>query len=88
MELTTAMDNVRELAHRSSAGLEVTLLWFRNTNRLVVFVIDERTGDQFEVFADTANALDVFYHPFAYAARSGIDGRTSRQPDREGAIAA
>jgi len=85
MELTTAMGDARELAHRAGGGLAVTLLWLRSTNRLVVSVVDEKTRDTFEMFADAANALDVYYHPFAYAAQTGIDYRTRRGPNRQGA---
>jgi hypothetical protein len=56
-----------ELAHRSSDGIEVALLWSPTTNRLFVAVQDGRTGDQFTVDAPKDRALDVFNHPFAYA---------------------
>jgi hypothetical protein len=57
----------RELARRAADGLEVVLLWRQCDDRLIVSVADSRTGDSFEVPADGENALDVFYHPFAYA---------------------
>lgn len=56
-----------ELAHRSSNGIDVALLWSRRTNRLIVVVADETTGDRFTVDAPREQALDVFNHPFAYA---------------------
>jgi hypothetical protein len=56
-----------ELAHRSSNGIAVALLWSRTTNRLFVAVADDRTGDRFNVEAPREKALDVFSHPFAYA---------------------
>ena len=56
-----------ELAHRSSDGIDVALLWSPTTNRLLVAVADESTGDHFTVDAPREKALDVFNHPFAYA---------------------
>lgn len=56
-----------ELAHRSSNGLDIALLWSPDTNRLFVAVADDRTGDRFTVDAPADQALEVFNHPFAYA---------------------
>ena len=56
-----------ELAHRSSNGIDVALLWSRTTNSLYVAVADIRTGDRFTVDAPADQALEVFNHPFAYA---------------------
>jgi len=62
-----------ELANRTGDGVEVALFWNGNDNRLTVAVADSRTGDAFELAAHPENALDVFYHPYAYAAQRGID---------------
>ena len=56
-----------ELHHRSADGLEVSLLWSRQTNALTVAVADSRSGETFELPAPAERALDVFEHPFAYA---------------------
>jgi hypothetical protein len=56
-----------ELAHRTSNGLHVSLLWSRSTGRLVVTVDDSRTEESFTVDAPSHRALDVYHHPFAYA---------------------
>jgi hypothetical protein len=56
----------RELAHRSAAGLEVSLLWFEATGRIAVRVVDSRTGDRFEMCVKRKDALDAFHHPFGY----------------------
>ena len=63
----TRMTNVRELAHRVADGVEISLLWNELDGSLRVVVIDVRAGTAFEVTAPSENALDVFYHPFAYA---------------------
>ena len=55
-----------ELAHRASNGLDVALLWSRQTGQLVVAVADIRTGESFTVDAPSDRALDVYNHPFAY----------------------
>jgi hypothetical protein len=57
-----------ELDHRSADGIEISLLWSRMTNQLMVAVADSRSGESFEVQAPADRALDVFRHPFAYAA--------------------
>lgn len=57
-----------ELHHRSADGIEVSLLWSRETNALTVAVEDSRSGEIFELSAPADKALDVFEHPFAYAA--------------------
>jgi hypothetical protein len=59
----------RELAHRSSAGLEVRLVWSPGDDSLAVRVRDARTGEAFELPVGEDSPLEVFYHPFAYAAR-------------------
>jgi hypothetical protein len=56
-----------ELHHRSADGIEVSLLWSRQTNSLTVAVEDSRSGVTFELPAPADKALDVFEHPFAYA---------------------
>ncbi len=59
----------RELAQRESDGLRVSLLWRPQTNELSVWVRDWRTGDDFELDVGGHDPMDVFEHPYAYAAR-------------------
>jgi hypothetical protein len=64
------------LATRSNAGIQVTLLWAKDTNAVAVIVRDEGNDDQFELSVESgANALDTYEHPYAYAALRGIDYR-------------
>ena len=64
---------MRELDHRSSDGIDVRLLWCARDDRLLVAVSDARTGEAFSVeVRDHARALEVFHHPYAYAARREI----------------
>jgi hypothetical protein len=69
-----------ELAHRSSQGLDVTLVWVREgaADRAVVCVSDTREGSYFEISAEPYLALDVYYHPFAYRRFSTVDYDDSR----------
>ena len=69
----------RELAHRESDGISITLLWDSESDRLTVFVDDRRTGESFELDAQPQNAMDVFRHPYAYAASSGRE-TAAREP--------
>lgn len=64
------------LAGRKNAGIQVTLLWAEDTNAVAVLVRDTGTDDQFELSVEPgANALDIFEHPYAYAAWRGVDYR-------------
>ena len=56
----------RELAHRSSDGIDVHLLWNPATDSLVVDV-RELSGQAFRLAAAPDKAFDVFNHPFAHA---------------------
>jgi hypothetical protein len=57
---------LRELDRRSGYGLDVKLVWEPETNCVFVGVIDQHDGDEFALEVDPADALDAFYHPFAY----------------------
>ena len=67
----TGTTHIEQLAHRTSAGIDVALLWSREGNTLSVVVRDNRTGQGFSVAADPVEAMDVFRHPFAYKASRG-----------------
>jgi hypothetical protein len=57
----------RELAHRSTNGIEVTLVWTESTNTVAIAVLDTHSGEELEFEVDGARALDAFNHPYAYA---------------------
>ena len=57
-----------ELDYRESDGLEISLLWSRADNSLSVVVVDTKSDTGFELPVKGDEALDVFHHPFAYAA--------------------
>jgi hypothetical protein len=60
---------MRELASRINDGIHVQLLWSEQDNTVTVTVDDKKTGHAFTVHVGSdQRALDVFNHPFAYAA--------------------
>ena len=67
--MPTSITTIRELAHRRNDGLDIRLLWDSATDRVSVALHDGKTGEGFEVEVGPGErALDVFHHPFAYAA--------------------
>ena len=71
---TSQRDLVR--LRRQNDGIHVRLLWGETDNRVAVAVADTRTGDAFVVEVSNGDsALDVFHHPYAYAAWHRVDTR-------------
>lgn len=74
----------RELDSRMNDGIEVRLLWSEHDGRLWVAVRDTRTGYSFHLeVRDDERPVEVFHHPYAYAAYHDIDTRPGsgcRQP--------
>jgi hypothetical protein len=58
----------RELAHRESAGIAVSLFWSPDGKTITVEVVDLRTDEYFALDVAPELALDAFHHPFAYLA--------------------
>jgi hypothetical protein len=70
----TTPTDARELDYRTADGVEVALLWHTGRNFLSVVVSDARIGETFELVLDDGdNAMDVFHHPYAYAAHRGLE---------------
>jgi hypothetical protein len=67
-------EGISELRSRSENGLDVALLWRQCDNAAIVAVVDHRTGAEFVLDVHASdNALDMFHHPYAYAAQRRID---------------
>ena len=68
---------MRELHSRLNDGIHVRLLWDGDDEQLVVSVTDIRTGGAFclEV-REGEKGMEVFHHPYAYAAWHGVDTGT------------
>jgi YD repeat-containing protein len=59
----------RELESRSNDGIDVRFLWNEHDNPVRVTMADAKTGDGFAIeVGEGERPLDVFHHPFAYAA--------------------
>jgi hypothetical protein len=71
-----SLHTMHELDRRHSDGIHVRLLWSREDDRVAVAVADTKTGAAFVVEIRRGDsALDVFHHPYAYAAWQRIDTR-------------
>jgi hypothetical protein len=68
--MSTAALTRRELAHRESDGIAVTLFWNAVGDTLTLEVNDARSCERFELAVRKDRALDAFRHPFAYLAMS------------------
>ena len=80
-------DALHELDHRTNDRIDVWLLWRESDNQVLVSVADEKTGDTFTIeLREGEKPLDVFHHPYAYAAFHGID--ISAEPSRQLAVRA
>jgi hypothetical protein len=80
-------DALRELDHRCNDGIDVRLLWRQHDDRVVVAVDDAKTGSHFSIEVPVrGDAMDVFQHPFAYAAWHGIDTRPGASDVTAGAL--
>jgi hypothetical protein len=69
---TTTHTKRRELAHRASNGIEVSLFWGPSNGEIVVEVFDWSSEQYFELSVPSECALDAFHHPYAYAALRAI----------------
>ena len=75
---TTAMTQRRELDHRTSDGIEVTLYWTKSSGRVTIAALDTRSDQALEFEVDGRAALDAFNHPYAYAAAQRVRGIATR----------
>ena len=67
------LTSIRELDTRVSDGIQVRLLWSQGDGRLWVSVKDTRSAQSFCLEVDDGESpVDVFHHPFAYAAHHGV----------------
>ena len=67
MTQTLDIDNpYRELAHRVSGGIAVTLYWSADDNSTSVEIYDAATGQTLHFVVPHHDALDAFHHPFAH----------------------
>ena len=67
----------QELAQRQSGTNEVLLLWYPETDRVELAIRNLATGTDCHVAVPPGDAIDAFYHPFAYAAGCEHSDRVS-----------
>jgi hypothetical protein len=70
-EVTDRSAPTRELAQRLSGAVEILLLWQPGVDGVELSVRDLVTGAGFHFEVEPGNAIDAFYHPYAYAASRG-----------------
>ena len=68
MTLAALLEPLRELAHRVSGGVEVTLYWSADDNRTSIEVWQHDTNETLVFPVPPERALDAFYHPFGHLA--------------------
>jgi hypothetical protein len=68
----------RELAHRSTGPVEITLYWDDHGDEVMVELIDRGGGASFKIFVEPDRALDAFHHPYAYASK--LESAAEPQP--------
>ena len=59
-------ETTRELAHRVSGGMEVTLFWCVDDDSIHIEVRQPATEESIHFPVARDRALDAFYHPFAH----------------------
>ena len=69
----------RELAQRLSGADEVLLLWYPEGDRVELAVRNLATGVGCQIEVAPGDAIDAFYHPFAYAARCECSEGVNRE---------
>lgn len=63
----------KELASRQSGTVEISLLWSKRRHRAAVTLEDTVTGESIELpLAPEDDPLDVYNHPYVYAAARGL----------------
>ncbi|MDX6594160.1 MAG: hypothetical protein QOJ13_3356 [Gaiellales bacterium] len=65
---TTTMMQRRELAHRSSDGIDVTLFWDDADDSLAVVLFDSKIDELLEIAVRPDQAMNAFHHPYVYSA--------------------
>jgi hypothetical protein len=64
----------RELAHRVTGGLEITLFWHADDDSTSIDIYQTATQETISFPVPPDQALDVFHHPFAHLGSKGGEG--------------
>ena len=68
MSTAPSLDSRRELAHRLSGGIEVTLYWCERDDTTSVELWHAASEETLVFEVAREHALEAFYHPFAHLA--------------------
>jgi hypothetical protein len=63
----------RELARRTSGGIEVTLYWSADDDSITVEVWQPASAEMLLITVAPERALEAFYHPFAQLLRASTE---------------
>jgi hypothetical protein len=63
---TAIFTPLRELAHRTADGIDVTLMWDPFDDRAFVAVVDMKNGVVFDIEVGDESPMQVYQHPYAY----------------------
>jgi hypothetical protein len=77
--VTPIRTRIRELAERTSNGTRIRLYWRQGTPELWVEVWEPELDVTIEIPAGPECALEVFHHPYAYAAADAALPLTAEQ---------
>jgi hypothetical protein len=69
---TATTAHLRELDGRMTDGVEVTLLWNRCDNSLIVSMSNTAHHRHLQFDAEPSTARDAFNHPYPYAVGKGL----------------
>ena len=72
----------RELAHRTSGGLQITLYWDADEQTTSVEVHQPATQETIAFTVPPEHALDAFHHPFAHLGRTNHQRAAASIPAR------
>lgn len=71
MNAALLCDSRRELARRTSGGVEVTLYWDSADDCTSIEIWQYASGETLAFAVPRERALDAFYHPFAHLPTAG-----------------
>ncbi len=66
IDTTAIFTPLRELAHRNTDGIDVTLMWDPVDDRAFVAVVDMTNGVVFDIEVGDESPMQVYNHPYAY----------------------
>jgi hypothetical protein len=78
--MPNATNSRRELAHRATGGLEITLHWNPDDNSTSIDVHERTTEETISFAVPGHRALHAFHHPFAHLRQQDAAEAASHTP--------